>query len=333
MAADDFAVVVGISRYPGVGDLSGPENDATDFHQWICSPSGANTPTQNVTLILSSQYQIVTEPLQAEPTEVAVQRAFDAFDATGRATGRVGRRLYIYMAGHGFSPDFDEAALLMANAAEGRFYHIAGRQYANHFRRAGYFEEIVLFMDCCRNDYTRAPLIGPQYERRTSTRQTRTFYGFATKWSRGARERPLDQTGRVRGLFTAALLAALGGGARRDAKGKVTGPTVRDFVYNFLERHFPAGERQEPEFQVDGEIEFPAGPPSVYHVRLTLSPANLGKQVHLVGGDLQPIPGNNPSPQQWEWYLPPGLYLVRLNGTVGQPLQLIGEGGRLDVTI
>jgi uncharacterized caspase-like protein len=35
MACNDYALVVGISKYPALGDLSGPENDARDFRDWL----------------------------------------------------------------------------------------------------------------------------------------------------------------------------------------------------------------------------------------------------------------------------------------------------------
>ena len=40
MAANDYAVVVGINRYQGLNDLMGPENDAADFNAWLRKPTG-----------------------------------------------------------------------------------------------------------------------------------------------------------------------------------------------------------------------------------------------------------------------------------------------------
>ncbi len=37
MAVDDRAIVVGISHYPALGDLAGPENDASAFAEWLKS--------------------------------------------------------------------------------------------------------------------------------------------------------------------------------------------------------------------------------------------------------------------------------------------------------
>jgi len=339
MAADDHAVVVGISRYPGLNDLSGPENDAKDFHDWLCSPTGAAVPAGNITKILSSEYHPPDPktPFEAKPTTEAVLVAFDTIQQQGVARGKVGRRLYIYLAGHGFAPDYKEAALLMANAAETRFYHVAGSRYADYFARAGFFDEVVLFMDCCRNDYTRAPLMDPVYEKRTSMQPARVCYGFATKWSRAARERPLAQTGVVRGLFTLVLLEGLRGAAPRDSQGNVTGATLKAYVLNELPKRFGTGEFQEPQILADDPVVFPAPAAKLpdFHVRVTLSPANTGKAVELVDGAFRPIRGNNPSPDRWEWHVSsPGLYQVRVAGGPEQvPFPLIGEGEVKDVTI
>ena len=73
----------------------------------------------------------------------------------GRPRGRLGRRLYIYMAGHGIAPGENQTALLMANAnydkrRYGTGYHVIGEYVAGWVADAHYFDEILLFMDCCR---------------------------------------------------------------------------------------------------------------------------------------------------------------------------------------
>jgi hypothetical protein len=108
MAASDHAVVVGISRYPFLGDLSGPENDAMDFAGWLLDAGGGNVPPGNVQRILSSDWALSTDPLDAEPTTTRLEAAFDRlFEWGERNSGKAGRRLYIYLAGHGFAPNLE----------------------------------------------------------------------------------------------------------------------------------------------------------------------------------------------------------------------------------
>src|SRR5688572_26884135 len=70
----DYAIVVGISRYPYFSKLDGPENDAQDFYNWVISTQGGGVPAPDrAKLIRSSAYD-----QEAEPTTEAVNAAFEA---------------------------------------------------------------------------------------------------------------------------------------------------------------------------------------------------------------------------------------------------------------
>lgn len=337
MAADDYAVVGGISRYPALGDLSGPEFDAEDFCSWLLSQSGGNVPSANIAKVLSSNFPLPANSLQAEPTTVHLDRAFDQLYTQAEAGGgRAGRRLYIYLAGHGFAPNLEDAALLMANAAKGRTgYHIPGRPYANWFRSARFFDEIVLIMDCCRENYQRAPLHLPPYEPINSDPPARHLYAFATEWSRTARERLWPQINQVRGLFTMAVLAGLRGGAKSDGAGKITSEALEAFVFNFLQANDDSIERQEPNFEYNKmkQVVFDWTLPTSFRLRVTPPGSNAGTPVELRDGALQSVPGMKTDANTWEWVLPPGLYNVRVSGSPDQVVELIGEGRTVDVQL
>ena len=208
MAANDRTIVVGVKDYPSLGNLDGPENDARDFEAWLLDPTGGGVPQGNIKRILSSDFVATANPLDAEPTTVRLQRAFDGLYDLGEANGgKAGRRLYVYLAGHGVAPSLEDAALLMANAARGRSgYHISGRTYANWFRQSAFFDEIVLFMDCCRENSARAGVQPSPYDPLSAPVPAHHLYGFATEWSRASRERPIGAGGQIQGLFTIALL-------------------------------------------------------------------------------------------------------------------------------
>src|SRR3954467_8869529 len=103
MAQDDFAVLVGVGKYPGLTNLDGPENDVTDMHNWLIAPTGGAVPPEQITSILSSQFPGASKAFDAEPTTVRVERAFRMLQQIAEdnsAAGedrRVGRRLYIYL--------------------------------------------------------------------------------------------------------------------------------------------------------------------------------------------------------------------------------------------
>ena len=95
MEADDRAIVVGVSRYPILGDLAGPENDANEFADWLRSPDGGAVPAENVELILSPEPPPGSSPLKAEPTTSALEGAFDEgmrFDGSAIDAPPPGRR-------------------------------------------------------------------------------------------------------------------------------------------------------------------------------------------------------------------------------------------------
>src|SRR5262245_47680846 len=116
MAATDWGIVVGITRYPELENLDGSENDAQAFYDWLVSPTGGNVPARQVALILSSAFPAVTTAVRAEPSAYHIAQAFDDLvdvANANRAAGnglQVGRRLYIYLSGHGFAPTFEYTA-------------------------------------------------------------------------------------------------------------------------------------------------------------------------------------------------------------------------------
>src|SRR5215218_7008866 len=115
----------------------------------------------------------------------------------------VGERLYLYFSGHGFEPVAEEAVLLMANATRRRLnYHVPGRVVANAFYRSGFFKEVILLMDCCRDSYPSAHLNVPPFITTTAAEAAldgKRFFGFGTKWSRKSRERVFGNV--TRGVF------------------------------------------------------------------------------------------------------------------------------------
>jgi hypothetical protein len=265
-STDDWAIVVGISRYPELGDLGGPENDARKFYEWVTSPAGGGVPDVRAKPLLSSHFPPFSKAIDALPTEEKVLRLFEELDELAqlrRAAGEltVGRRLYLYFCGHGCATDFEDAALIMANATPRRIYHVPGKPWADYFFRAGYFREIVLFMDCCRERQERVfPSIPPwlSQDLPEALDEGRRFYGFGAKWSRTVREKeyPLG-SGKFRGVFTLALLDGLTGAAydpttqfTDQATGKlrahVTSSSLGNFLYNNLKSYLSLADMADP---------------------------------------------------------------------------------------
>ncbi len=316
MAANDHAVLVGISRYPRLGDLHGTENDAMGFRDWLISSAGGAVPPDQVSLIRSSDYEYQNDPLRAQPTTETVDLAFERLIDLGRREGgRVGRRLYIYLAGHGFAPSVEDVALLMANADRRRMgHHISGRPYASWFRTAALFEEIVLLMDCCRRSYPLAPLRRPPWGmiRKPSGANVRYFYAFATQWSCRTREETAGAGAPIQGLFTQTLLAGLYGGAR-DEHGNVTAASLEAFVQSRLPRLAQPNEAPTPKFEYDRtqNIVFVALPPPVQtSVRVVRARPGAATPVEILGPNFEIVARHTLQDAVWKVDLPPGTYMI-----------------------
>lgn len=262
---EDWAVVVGLNRYPALGNLQGPENDARAFSDWLIQRAGV--PAEHVRLVLSSQFPPARTALEASPTAERIEEAFDALNEVAQENERkgeglkVGRRLYIYLAGHGFTPSGDEAALLMSNATQTRTYHVPGRPYANWFLRAGLFDEVVLFMDCDRAPYPQAPLrVVPYIDLTdpTAIDRSKLLIGFATQWSRRSREKRMSD-GKVRGVFTTALLEGLNGAASDD-RGWITASSLADYLYEHMKDLLSPEELADDDVPKEPELLYDQNP-------------------------------------------------------------------------
>jgi len=334
MAKDDWAIVVGIQLYPALTNLDGPVNDATEIHKWLIGNDGGQVPAEQVALITSPPppYNPPLPPAQtAEPRHATVQEAFDhllyvAEENAAAGNGkRVGRRLYIYMSGHGCAPrDQKAAALLAANATRTIVgYHILGRLYADWFLQSNYFEEVVLWMDCCRENYPQAPPNIPPYISTTGPNaldKSKLFYGFATKWSRLARERPMDD-GHVHGVFTFALLSGLKGAAADPTSGQITAATLGDYLYTNI-KSFLRPEDLEDNVDQDPEIDYDKNPANSfviatvpvprYRININLPNTTAGKKIEIFTDKFAFVSSATAQPPLWQLDLPRGTYMVQV---------------------
>jgi hypothetical protein len=240
---EDWAFVVGIQDYPGFVDrlkprLQGPVNDALAFYQWVtaCPPVGPGVPKENAKLIVQTCAR-TRPPSTPFPSQHDIEHEFQTYWKLAQANKaqmlgeKAGHRLYLYLAGHGI--DLAGSAgpgLFTADAGPGkRVRHIPGKCYADWFYRAAYFDEVLLFMDCCR-DYS--PLTAartlPWDEKVCSNPDGKYFYGFGTKWNKPARERAFD--GKVHGVFTKALLEGLKGDASDPVTNLVTAASLARYL-------------------------------------------------------------------------------------------------------
>ena len=339
----DRAVVVGIQGYPELPpELQGPKNDAEKFFEWVTTNGGVDP--NDAQLILDDP-QPAKRALDARPTPEMIKYEFDKLEeeANRSPDGRAGDRLYLYLSGHGFGQDLNDAALLMANATQARTrHHIPGRQWADFFYSYGYFNEVLLFLDCCRERYSTATLNGPGSMFSGSPPVgARRFYGFAAKYGKLAVERNID--GVTGGVFTATLLDALRGGASEE-DGRITGASLKAYLYENMKSFLSDDDRSdkdvatEPDLFCDppeDQFVIAHASPAVYDVTIPLPAGSEGQNRQLFGekgGKKYTSIAAAPPDGKLEWKLKlfRGTYQLIVNGAA--KVVTVKGRGIVDVT-
>ncbi|HBB97732.1 MAG TPA: hypothetical protein DC054_20320 [Blastocatellia bacterium] len=331
MAKDDWAIVVGIRLYPGLSDLEGPENDAKSFYEWVVSPAGGDVPPEQIAYISSSKFPAQNLPGKAEPAAATVQRAFDDLQDLAEQNSkagnglRVGRRLYIYLSGHGCAPRLNDSALLTANATPQRAgYHILGRLYADWFLRSNFFDEAILFMDCCRESYPQTPPNIPPYIDVTGADamdKAKAFYGFGTKWSRLSRERKMAD-GKVHGVFTTALVEGLKGAACDPSDGRITAASLGNYLYANMKNFLSQADLDDPEIPKEPDLEYDKNPqtPLViasvpipkFLATINLPAGTAGKKIEILDDKFKSVYSDTATPPALKVQLTRGIYVAQV---------------------
>jgi hypothetical protein len=279
---EDFALVVGINDYRSLDALDGAKNDANAFLGWLRSPVGGDVPEENVGVFLSSP----------EPWAPGLEELVDwMIDLVARRSPgldqRIGRRLYLFMAGHGIGPDVDEAGLLVPTTSAVAVKYLAGSRYANFFRAAALFDEVLLFMDCCRDHDWELPDAYFPFRARpdpAAAHRVKILYAFATGFGRKSRERVFDEAdGSVGGVFTRALLDGLACKAAAP-DGRITAESLKRYVVRQVEALRLPGTDQRPDVRVIDDFVLRQGcPPPRVTVVVELSRPDLGFTVQDAG--------------------------------------------------
>jgi polyribonucleotide nucleotidyltransferase len=242
---DHYAILLAITRYPGLplNSLGGPENDAEDFRQWLLDEAGGNLDEKRIEIITSSKFPPLKEPEEpydANPAETQLKKVLDRWlgriDEEGNRVwlDRVGKRLYLFFAGHGFTAGSlgDDPALYTAQAQLGDTVHIAALRYASKIRNAGFFDEIVLVVDCCQDVLKASQVLEPTWNPTDRNKSGDVLFmeAYAAPRGKKSREGPKG-SGLVRGYFSYVFLQALRN-APADADGYVTARAVADTAHD-----------------------------------------------------------------------------------------------------
>jgi hypothetical protein len=350
----DRAVVIGIRRYPDaaapsgwITNLNGPDNDADAVVAWLRKADGGGLPKDNVAVVRSADF---ADPFananDVGPQQQAVVRALNNvanLPSTAFEGQYAGRRLYIYVSGHGYAQQRNEAALVTAEAERDLPFNVEVRSWLDWFWRAGRFKEFVLWADCCA---TRAPIaILTRCSRTPVTAPNldggRSFTAFAAKFDKRAVERQMDEDGgKWRGVFTWALLKGLNGAAA--VGGAVTSDTLRNYLTENMKTFMrpdqlaDAGVAKEPDFGYVEPITFRKfDAASRYPVTLRFPAACVGQAATIVvSASRPPAASTTLAAIDWNLQLEAGSYaaLVPAVGLV-HPFTITGSANAAIVAI
>ncbi len=94
-----YAIVVGIDRYPALRDLHGASSDAAAFHEWLIDADGGGVPPAHTRLRLGKD--LAVDRRRATPKKSDIDDDLDDLVELVRAGPKLPARLWLYFAGHG----------------------------------------------------------------------------------------------------------------------------------------------------------------------------------------------------------------------------------------
>jgi hypothetical protein len=309
----DFGLAVGVDHYAGLPPLRGAVADAERFYAWMCDPAGGGVAEENARCVRSSEKP--RRPVQDQVDDALVEllnRARECRDGV--------RRLYFHFSGHGAmspkSSGADNALLLAAWSTINRGRALSSDRYRSELEGAGIFEEIAMFLDCCRGPVTGAVGYKPSFDASHFARgaKTKVFRAYATSAGTHAFEVPgcagtqaFEESGACGwgGVFTNCLLSIL-----RSAGSAVTAEALRRKLMAQL-----AVRGQQP------HIENAFMPHSTFGAggrtsRLEIRFLRAQGTVWLITDD-RTVLEHDTATNPWRIPLPPGHYTLE-NGVAGE---------------
>lgn len=347
MPLADRALVVGIDRYPALRTLSGAERDANEFYKWVTTEGGV-TPA-NATRIVSSAFKKApkNKPWNERPAQKAVDDFFHEVSAASDKNNeagygpQVGKRLYMFFSGHGFAPALDKSGFLMANASEKAPVNVAAMLWANRMYEGGWFDEVLLFQDACREPMKQADLTPPFLISigLSGQQNRRRFIALSAKNDQLSLEKVIGSGG-VRGVFTVTLLAGLRGGARDPRTGEITAAQLKAYLQSNMRSLLTPLELANPEIANQPEVFDPdpfvivGAPPGWtaaaaerFPVRINL---NGSRDARIIDHDLEAHLVQAAAPDPWKVSLPRGLFMVLAPPYSSDPFEVTGALGADD---
>lgn len=201
-----FALVIGVDHYPKFKPLAGAIADATAMRDWfIDHGTGGGLDPSNVAFVTSAS-------VPPRPLDDDVDDALEDLMERAKASAEEGRRLYFYFSGHGAALEPRGLALCLAKWSHNRRAALNAIEYAQFAQGSGLFQEVVFFLDCCRNRVVKPAANPPDLQLFSPgpfAARSRHLLAYATEHTDRSYEVNVTEDQR-RGIFTTALLSTLG---------------------------------------------------------------------------------------------------------------------------
>jgi hypothetical protein len=219
-----FALLVGLSKYPAVGDLKGTLNDLQDVTDWLTGE--LHLPANNVVSWTDAP------PKYRSPSTNDFLGWLVDWDAAAKTmpNSKIGDRLYVYFAGHGYNATTAQQSMVMPLTTPTTWSVVPMVPLRESLRLRAHFDEIVIIFDACRDILSYAIDLGWADKPAASLRsgQVKVFSSFASKTGKKAKE--VEFNGRWAGVLTRAFLTGAKGYAA-DENGVVYSSALRAFIF------------------------------------------------------------------------------------------------------
>src|SRR5258705_7702034 len=139
-----YALLVGLSKYPAVGNLKGPANDLTDVTNWLTKD--LKVPAENII------------PWPDTPPKYRKPSADDFYDWLLNWDDEakvkklpLGERVYVYYAGHGFNATTGQQSIVLPRTTPNTWNVVPMIPLRESLRLRAHFDEVVVVFDACRD--------------------------------------------------------------------------------------------------------------------------------------------------------------------------------------
>ncbi len=238
----NFALVIGINHY-NEKPLHGAVDDAREFKKWLIA--GGEVPEDNIWLLLSTQDNGLALD---NHIDLAITELIDK----ARAYQNEKNRLYFYFSGHGIGVTYNNTALcLRLWSSKLPNSCISSLDYTDGLINLGLFDEMLIFLDCCREyDYlTRTKTPGFDANLKVGDRAAKLFVAYSTAYGKLSYEikskEVVGDSNNKRGAFTKFLLDSLNGDADNDGDHRIYADDLRKHLENNFKSYASRYERNQ----------------------------------------------------------------------------------------